>query len=299
MKRSKHGLELLAFAGAGGAVQVMNMGQAFSVAVLAAVISIGIPGNLSAQGRGGMPARTGAGMGAAPHAAAMPSGMAGARVGAGALGHVMISRSASGQVMRRGVGTSGVRTYRTRVGTAVTRGGQLSAARRRVISRGAESVPGLGFDYSHIAATRPGGVNGRHRNRNGRNDGAVLFPFFGGGGYFVPTGSDLIGDYGSEGQVAQDAEEEDGPAPVERPARTYTVDRLPLGPPAPQRDVPEYIFVRRDGTVFFAVAYTWESGSLRYVSSEGLSRSVARETLDLNATQQFNEQRGMAFRSPA
>lgn len=280
------------------------MGQAFSVAVLAAIISIGIPGNLAAQMRGGVPAHAGASMSSAPHAAAMPSGIAGARVGAvgaGSLGHVMISRSASGQVtLRRGVSASGVRSYRTRVGTAVTRRGQMSATRRRVLSRDSESVPGLGFDYSHVAATRPGGANGRHHNRNGRNDGAVLFPFFGGGGYFVPTGSDVVADYGAEGQVVQDAEDEEGAAPVERPARNHYVDRLPaLGPPAPQRDVPEYIFVRRDGTVFFAVAYSWESGSLRYVSSEGLSRKVARDTLDLDATQQFNEQRGMAFRSPA
>jgi len=212
----------------------------------------------------------------------------------------MISRSASGQVMlRRGAATSGVRTYRTRVGTAVTRGGQLSATRRRVLSRDSASVPGLGFDYSHVAATRPGGVNGRRRRGNNRNDGAVLFPFFGGGGYFVPTG-DVMADYGAEGQPGQETDDEEAAAPAERPARNHSVDRLPaLGPPAPQRDVPEYIFVRRDGTVFFAVAYTWESGSLRYVSSEGLSRSVARDTLDLNATQQFNEQRGMAFRSPA
>jgi hypothetical protein len=277
------------------------MGQAFSVAVLAAIISIGIPGNLAAQGRGGMPARAGAGTAAAPHAAAMPSGMAGARVGAigaGSLGHVMISRSAS-VMLRRGVGTSGVHTYRTRVGTAVTRGGQSSTTRRRVLSRDSESVPGLGFDYSHVAATRPGGVNGRRHHGNGRNDGSVLFPFFGGGGYFVPTGSDVMADYGAEGQVGEDAEDEQA-APAERPVQVHNVDRLPaLGSPAPQRDVPEYIFVRRDGTVFFAVAYSWESGSLRYVSSEGLSRSVARETLDLNATQQFNEQRGMAFRSPA
>ena len=277
------------------------MGQAFSVAVLAAIISMTIPGQLAAQMRGGMPARSGAAMAGAPHATAMPSGMAPAHagaVGAGSLGHVMISRSAGGQVMlRRGVATSGARTYRTRVGTAV-RGGQLSATRRRVLSRDSESVPGLGFDYPHVAATRPGGVNGRHHHRDGRNDGAVLFPFFG-GGYFVPTGSDVMADYGAEGQVAEDAEDEEA-APAERTARAHNVDRLAaLGPPAPQQDVPEYIFVRRDGTVFFAVAYTWESESLRYVSSEGLSRSVARDTLDLNATQQFNEQRGMAFRSPA
>ncbi|MEQ1352724.1 MAG: hypothetical protein ABLT11_01835, partial [Candidatus Acidiferrum sp.] len=287
-----------------GAVQVTNMGRVFlGVVVLSAIISITIPGNLAAQGRGGMPGHAGASMAGAPHGAAVPSGMAGARVGAvgaGSLGHVMISRSASGHVtLRHGLATSGVRSYHTRVGTAV-RGGQLSATRRRVFSRDSEAVPGLGFDYSHVAATRPGGVNGRHHHGNNRNDGAVLFPFFGGGGYFVPTGSDVMADYGAEGQPVEEADDEEGAAPAERPARVYNVDRLPaLGPPAPQRDVPEYIFVRRDGTVFFAVAYTWESGSLRYVSSEGLSRSVSRETLDLNATQQFNEQRGMAFRSPA
>ena len=61
----------------------------------------------------------------------------------------------------------------------------------------------------------------------------------------------------------------------------------------------EFVFVRRDGTVFFAVAYAWENGTLRYVTSEGLRRTVTRETLDLDATQQFNEQRGLNFRLPA
>jgi hypothetical protein len=126
----------------------------------------------------------------------------------------------------------------------------------------------------------------------------VLFPFFDGGGYFVPTGSGFA-DAQGEGQPVQDAEEEDS-VPDDRPAQIRSVDRLPvLGPPAPQPDVPEYVFVRRDGTVFFAVAYSWEEGSLRYVSTEGLRRSVARDALDLDATQQFNEQRGMTFRSPA
>jgi hypothetical protein len=44
------------------------------------------------------------------------------------------------------------------------------------------------------------------------------------------------------------------------------------------------------------VAYAWENETLRYVTSEGLRHSVARETLDLSATQQFNEQRGLSFR---
>ena len=60
-----------------------------------------------------------------------------------------------------------------------------------------------------------------------------------------------------------------------------------------------YVFVRRDGTVFFAVAYSWENGSLRYVTSEGLRRTIAEDALDLNATKEFNEQRGFNFRLPA
>jgi hypothetical protein len=60
----------------------------------------------------------------------------------------------------------------------------------------------------------------------------------------------------------------------------------------------EFVFVRRDGTVFFAAAYSWENGTLRYVTSQGLRRTVKQEALDLGATQQFNEQRGLNFRSP-
>jgi hypothetical protein len=61
----------------------------------------------------------------------------------------------------------------------------------------------------------------------------------------------------------------------------------------------EFVFVRRDGTVFFAVAYAWEKGTLRYITSQGLRHTVTQDTLDLDATRQFNEQRGLNFHSPA
>jgi hypothetical protein len=69
--------------------------------------------------------------------------------------------------------------------------------------------------------------------------------------------------------------------------------------PAPVRDAAEYVFVRRDGSLLFAVAYSWDNGTLRYVTRDGLRRSVAQDTLDMDATQQFNEQRGLDFRVPA
>jgi hypothetical protein len=64
-------------------------------------------------------------------------------------------------------------------------------------------------------------------------------------------------------------------------------------------DVEQYVFVRLDGSLVFAVAYAWENGTLRYVTPDGLRRSITRDALDLNATQQFNEQRGLNFRVPA
>jgi hypothetical protein len=38
---------------------------------------------------------------------------------------------------------------------------------------------------------------------------------------------------------------------------------------------------------------------LRYVTQEGLRKSVAGNALDLGATQQFNEQLGLSFHAPA
>jgi len=79
------------------------------------------------------------------------------------------------------------------------------------------------------------------------------------------------------------------------PAPTPAVETANAAPP----DSDEFVFVRRDGTVFFAVAYAWEKGTLRYITSQGLRHTVAQGALDLEATRQFNEQRGLIFRSPA
>jgi hypothetical protein len=292
------------------AAQVINMGR---VLFLLSFLTI-IPSGLAAQGRGGMPARAAA---AAPavnvSAAAHPGvgvrtsvmpGHAVAQAPGSPASHLVASRAPNGQViLRRSTTTTGAHSSITRANGTVVRGvvrnGQLSSTQRRRSNFGfspnSGSVPGLGFDFVHTAATHPNVVSGRHHRFN---NGAVLFPFSG-GGYFLPTEPIVEGQ--DEGQPEEDAEDE--AVPAERPARVRSVDRAPLQPvleePAPQTDVPEFVFVRRDGTVFFAVAYSWEKDALRYISSEGLRRTVSRETLDLDATQHFNEQRGMTFRAPA
>jgi hypothetical protein len=155
-------------------------------------------------------------------------------------------------------------------------------------------VPGLGFDMTHLAATRgPEAVGaGKHRRQV-----PFFFPFFD-GGFFLPASPVVV-----EEAAIPEAQQEVGTEAeiVEAPRRVRVIQPAPEveAAGAVTREPEEFVFVRRDGTVFFAVAYAWENGILRYITSEGLRRSVARETLDLNATQQFNEQRGLNFRLPA
>jgi hypothetical protein len=277
-----------------------------------AFFAVVLPVATLAQSRGGAAAPHAGGASALPvtHAPTAMAGGGAVHTGAAAghpggpnLGanHYVYARNASGQlVLRRASSMNG--GARSKIVATNPHAGMSATHRRNGLSN-SQDVPGLGFDYSHLAATHPGGEHGRRNRERSFDDGAIFFPY-GGGGYFVPTGPDVTaGEGGDDGTVAAEEDQPEGqggPADY-RPTRGRSLDRpssVDYGPPAPQPDVPEYVFVRRDGTVFFAVAYSWEHGSLKYVSTEGLRKTIARDTLDLNATQQFNEQRGMTFRAP-
>ena len=279
------------------------MGRVLFLVSLAAILLIGNTDGLAAQGRGGMGA-SGGGMGAGASAGVHGSAMAApaGHMTSSPGSHLAIPRSPSGQLMPRRAGTLLRATGRFN-GSASARTRQFRSTRGAGLDFSEESnVPGLGFDAVHVAATR-GNRSGlgrdRDHDRDRRNEFGVLFPFFDGGGYYVPTGPDISGDVQGNGQAVDDADDQ-GLGPDDRPYdRPRNVNRPPMEQPGPQANVPEYVFVRRDGTVFFAVAYSWDQGSLRYISSEGTRRSVSRDTLDLKATEEFNEQRGLTFRSPA
>lgn len=156
-------------------------------------------------------------------------------------------------------------------------------------------VPGLGFDVVHLAAVCGPGAVGAGRHGQGS---PFFFPFFDGGFYMpsVPV---------EEEAAATDAQQQEASKVDAHEARRRVKDTQPAPAPvaepdrAPVRESEQYVFVRKDGTLFFAVAYAWENGTLRYVTSEGLRRNIAKNFLDLEATQQFNEQRGLNFRWPA
>ena len=153
-------------------------------------------------------------------------------------------------------------------------------------------VPGLGFDYAHFAAVHPGVFNHHFH-------GGGVVPFIG-GGIYVPFA------YYSEPYAAPEQPAEPEVEPEQAQSAQQQEYSVPLAY-APQRErsnaslapSPEYIFVRRDGSVFFAVAYSSSNGSLQYITRDGFRRVIPITTLDLDATSQFNEQRGLSFRSPA
>ncbi len=153
-------------------------------------------------------------------------------------------------------------------------------------------MPGLGFDEVHLAATR--GRSGIHRH--GRFSSG-FFPF--GGGFLFPPTVVIEQAPANEAQPEEVAEPE-SPESTRRVRPREAAPAYPTQTEAgPQRESEQYVFVRRDGTLLFAVAYSWDNQTLRYITQEGLRRSVTREALDLAATQQFNEQRGLNFILPA
>jgi hypothetical protein len=153
----------------------------------------------------------------------------------------------------------------------------------------------LGFDYPHLAA-----ISGNRRLRGSRFRGGV--PFGSGGFLFGPSVIvEEVPAAESQPTIVEEEVADDAPTEAPRHARTSRAVSEPQSEraAAPQPDPEQFVFVRRDGGLVFAVAYTWENGTLRYVTPEGLRRSMGRDALDLDATQQFNEQRGLNFRVPA
>jgi hypothetical protein len=162
--------------------------------------------------------------------------------------------------------------------------------------------PGLGFDFSHFAAVN-GGLGVHERRFRDRVNAGVPFGFSG----FLLSPEVIVVDgqqaeapvAAPEGNAEANAAIEGDRANAERENLQDQFAPVSLGPAAPVRDAVEFVFVRRDGSLVFAVGYSWDHGVLHYITRDGLRRSISQDALDMDATQQFNEQRGVSFRTPA
>jgi len=172
------------------------------------------------------------------------------------------------------------------------------------------TVPGLGFDFVHLAAvsgglnfTQPVFVGRRHLLDTGVfNSGFVTPVFFGGFPYYSDSQ-----EYQPPPQQAPQVIVIQQPVPMTavQPAapgagsgESSNVDTAALPPSAassPVRDVGEFILVRRDGKVLFASVYSIIGSDIRYVTPEGFRHTLPVAELDADATRAMNEARGTTF----
>lgn len=164
-------------------------------------------------------------------------------------------------------------------------------------------VPGLGFDFPHLAAIS-GGLHGNSFLRPGHHghhgEGFFIPIFYGGYPYYTDdTGYD---------QPEQQSLQQNQPQPqiivIQQPVPTQQhVDSVnnvesesapedAAQAALPAREVGDFIFVRRDGRILFASIFSVVATQLLYVTPEGIRHTIAVSDLDAEATQQMNEARG-------
>lgn len=153
-------------------------------------------------------------------------------------------------------------------------------------------VPGLGFDYEHFFAVHPNwGLN--------HPVSGVVLPFVGGGGFYMPVPyyTESTPQEGEQ-QAASNEQQQPSPQSYQQESAAPSYSRQNSYTYTPAEPVAEFVFVKRDGSTFNAVAYTLLKGKLQYITKEGLRRTVSLDSLDLDATQKSNEERGTTIDFP-
>src|SRR5579863_7997656 len=164
-------------------------------------------------------------------------------------------------------------------------------------------VPGLGFDFQHLAAIEQP-FRGRFGGFSGGR-GRFLTPlFFGGLPLYYPYDAAYPDETVEPDDYAQAAQQPlfvipqpqpNASAPAEAALRQAAT---PQAPPPPPPELGQLILVRSDGQVLLAVAFTVRNGQLTYITNEGTRRSFPVSELDKQATQQMNDANGTSVSLP-
>ena len=169
-------------------------------------------------------------------------------------------------------------------------------------------VPGLGFDFPHLAAISGGRTNNLsdhfgHHGHQGQGSGFfVAIPF--GVGYSYAVDDQVSDQADQQEQAGQEIEQQAG-QPAGRTAENQAelppqniVAQQPVPSAAPDvteasvPDIGDFILVRRDGRLVFASLFSVVGTQVRYITPEGTRRTLALADLDSDATRQMNEARG-------
>jgi hypothetical protein len=228
---------------------------------------------------------------------------------AGAQGHA--SHHAGSPASMGRSSSSGAHTG-TRGSTSNTTGVTSTTATSNTIQLNTDSltlqqllnpVPGLGFDFSHLAAinrnldvqslidplTR---MRLAQAERLLRETPVVTPVFFG------------FGDSGAQPIVVQQPQPQiivlQQPAPQPAPAVEAAPAPEPVAAPAPDSrpDAGQFILVLRDGSQITAVAFSRQDSRIVYITPDGRRRSLAISGLDAAATILINEEHGTSLQLP-
>jgi hypothetical protein len=169
-------------------------------------------------------------------------------------------------------------------------------------------VPGLGFDYAHLAASA------RNTEKRGLTDPVTLHrlaqeerlrrqtpaaaasPLI-----LIPITNVVIVQPPPVIVIDEPAPAAQAAAPwmVAGPASAAVAPAVPemsrelSPPPVPPIPLEEILLVRRDGARLAVVAFSQNDARIVYITREGLRRSLTLAELDLDATTLVNEERGV------
>lgn len=148
-----------------------------------------------------------------------------------------------------------------------------------------------------------GGLAGRDsfshfgRRDRDRRDPGFLAPILFGSPYYY---DDLSGDQSD--QQAEQPPQPEGPDATDQnqaqagnsagDAGTPPAPAVESRPPDPVPDIGNFIFVRRDGSILMASAFSVIGEQLRYITPDGIRHTLAISDLNTEATEQMNEARG-------
>ncbi len=170
------------------------------------------------------------------------------------------------------------------------------------LSFGTFPVPGLGFDFAHLAAVT--------RNLKSSDISVLttaqrlalfrsLTPVVPFAVPFLSTPAEVVVVQQPPVVLVQPTPPEEVVEPTPRARLVEPKETAEPGRPAgPLHDLGEFVLVRRDGRMLFAIAFTTAGDVLTYVTREGVRRSIPLADLDIETTLRMNEERGTTLHLP-
>jgi hypothetical protein len=184
----------------------------------------------------------------------------------------------------------------TAMAFAAPAGAQSRGRHRRsappVVQFSPQNVPGLGFDYPHLAAVTPRSNVSQHAPRF--DTGQFIVPIWGAPAYYAPQPAPqpvqpIVIVLQQPAPVAPNSSEDRGNArgpEAEPPAPAAAPE------PAPLRELEPYVLMRRDGERLLAAAFSSSGDRLVYITPDGARRFLALSELDVERTREINEDAG-------